>query len=450
MRMPDAATPDAPQCPAVMPAPDVDPWTIRVPSAGFGGITTVDNGLHQDLVLSSPAGSTLISVRLDWGGAVVYFGPSAGPNVIDADDTGRELQLALYDPSRAMQGCAFNASCQTTPSTCANSITFLGWDPVQGGDECGHGAQVLESGRAGDAMRVVVRPLQWNPDWDAPDCRQSACGASGTPVAVKFTFELRFVAEDVVEIASEVTSEETFDHPTTAQEFPTLYVAHGTFDLPLLVDAAGNAVTLSTPGNDGFFYGNFTSPAPLVSWQTSDRSAGVTIASDEGITNWQGWRGDGQTAPYFHNVRQQIAFGLAAGGTVRGISYLGLGGFDHAHTAVTSVLRSRPPFGRIDSLDGTHLVGWVLDNDRVPTVTLERDWAPPVPLAVEAVREDVCATYPAYPNCPGGGIETSIPPPPADGCAHLYRLIATDGDGNRTILGERMATAVAAGDSPGH
>ena len=435
---PDAAMPDATPCPAVMPAPDVDPWTMRVPSAGFGGIASATGGGHDDLVLSSPGGTAQIAVRLDWGGAVVFFGPPGGPNVIDADDTGRELQLALYDPSRAMQGCAAAASCQTTPSTCANSITFLGWDPVQGGDECGHGAQVLESGRAGDAMRVVVRPLQWNPDWDAPDCRQTPCGATGTPVAVRFTFELRFVAEDVVEIASQVTSEESFDHPSTAQEFPTLYVAHGSFDLPLLLDAAGTAITLSTPGNDGFFYGNFTSPAPRVSWQASDRSAGVTIASDEGITRWQGWRGDGQTAPYFHNVRQQIAFGLAAGGTVRGISYLALGGFDHASAALTAVLHQRPPFGHLDSLQGTRIAGWVLDDQPIPTVALERDDGFSLPIAVESVRDDVCALYPAYPNCPGAGIESAIPPPPADGCSHLLRLVATDADGNRSVLGERV------------
>jgi hypothetical protein len=438
MRVPDASV-DAPQCPVVMPAPDVDPWGMRVPSAGFGSITMEQNGGHSDLFLASPGGTTRIGVRLDWGGTVVFFGPTAGPNVIDANDTGRELQLALYDPSRAMQGCAVTATCQTIPSPCANSITFLGWDPVQGGDECGHGAQVLESGRAGDAMRVVVRPLQWNPDWDALDCRQTPCGASGVPVAVKFIFELRFVAEDVVEIASEVQSEESFSHPVTAQEFPTLYVAHDAFDLPLLLDSSGAAVSLTTPGNDGFFYGNFTSPAPWVTWQTNDRSAGVAIGSDQGITMWQGWRGDGQTAPYFHNVRQQIAFGLPQGGTVRGISYLALGGFDHASASMNAVLRARPPFGHIDSLTRTRIAGWVLDNDRIPTVTLERDGASLVPIAVEAVRDDVCAVYPAYPNCPGGGIDTAIPPTPADGCAHLLRLVATDTDGNRTILGERMA-----------
>src|SRR5262245_6765473 len=126
------------QCLLAAPA---DPWTVRAPSAGFGGITMEDTGAHSDMFLSSPGGTTRIGVRLDWGGGVVYFGPTSGPNVIDANDPGRQLQLALYDPSRIRQGCAATASCEVDSSTCPNALRFMGWDPVQGGDKCGNGAQ---------------------------------------------------------------------------------------------------------------------------------------------------------------------------------------------------------------------------------------------------------------------------------------------------------------------
>ena len=40
-----------------------------------------------------------------------------------------------------------------------------------------------------------MQPLQWNPDWDAPDCRQSACGPSGVPVGV-----VSSIAGDVIRV----------------------------------------------------------------------------------------------------------------------------------------------------------------------------------------------------------------------------------------------------------
>lgn len=216
-------------CPPVVAAPDVDPWKVRAPSAGFGGIFTAQSGPHTDVFLRSPAEGNLpadyvrVGARLDWGGTLVFFGLGANPasNVLDANDTGRELQVALYDPTRSRQPCAADATCLQSNASCGNSITFLGWDPVQGGDECGHGATVLSNGQAGDALRLVVRPLQWNPDWDKPDCSQTACGADGVPVGVTFTLELRFVAAHIVEVMTEVTSQEALDHPVTGQEFPT-------------------------------------------------------------------------------------------------------------------------------------------------------------------------------------------------------------------------------------
>jgi hypothetical protein len=432
---------------------------MRVPSAGFGGISQQSSGGHTDVFLDSPAsgataaGYTRIGARLDWGGTIVFFGLGANPgsNVIDANDTGRELQVALYDPTRSRQPCAGTATCLTASASCANSITFLGWDPVQGGDECGHGAPVLSHGQAGDALRLVVHPLQWNPDWDKPDCTQSSCGAAGVPVGVTYTIDLRYVSVHVVEVATEVTSQETLDHPVTGQEFPTLYVSHGQGgpDLPVLLDAAGQTISLATPANDGFLYGNFTSPAPWVSWQNSAQNYGVGLAMDQGITAFQGWRGDGNTAPYFHNVRAQIAFGLGAGKTVRGISYLALGGFGTVAAEIAATRKKRPPFGVVDGpaagapvsyAAGAALpvAGWALDDGGLGSVRVEIDGALAATLPVSGARADVCAVYPAYPGCPTVGFSGSVPTGGLSACPHLLRVVAEDAAGNRTVLGERV------------
>lgn len=436
-------------CALVTLGPAVDAWAMRHPSAGFGGILTAQSGGFTDVFLKSPTDLIRVGARLNWGGTIVFYGLSANPgsNVIDANDTGRELQIALYDPSRQMQGCAHNASCPA--NACPSAITFLGWNPVQGGDECNHGAPVKSHGQAGDALRLVVQPVQWNPDWNAPDCRKSPCPAQGIPVQVTYTFELRFVREHVVEVMTEVTSQESFSHPATVQEFPTLYVSHGKGgpDLPLLLDGAGNTVSLTTPGNDGFYYGNFTSPRPYVSWQDAGKSYGVGLGHDQGLTGFQGWRGDGTTAPYFHNVRAQLSFGLPAGGTVRGLSYLALGSFATVKSELEAVLAKRPPFGVLDTpaakdvpvTIGAPLAvsGWVLDTTPIASVRAEIDGKLAATLAVASSRPDVCAVYPAYAGCPKVGYAGQVPTAGLSKCPHHLRLIAQDPDGNTSVLGER-------------
>ena len=442
-------------CEPVVVAAAPDPWNQRLPSKGFGGITPPGSGANKDVFLSSPAPNPdylRIGARLNWGGSIVFFGLSANAqsNVIDANDTGRELQIALYDPSRIMQNCAWNASCQSTPTTCANSITFLGWNPVQGGDECGHGS-TAEWSQQGDALRVITHPLQWNPDWDKHDCTQSPCGASGVPVAVDYVTDLRFVSSHVVEVAMELQSKENFSHPVTGQEFPTLYVAHGQNgpDLPVLLDASGGQISLSTPANDGFFMGNFDSPGPWVSWQNNTKDYGVGIAMDQGIRQWQGWRAD---SPYFHNVRARIEFGLPAGKVVRGVSYLALGGFTTVKSELEGVLAKRPPFGILDQpAAGTtvtvaqgadvQLSGWVLDTDKLSSVKVSVNGQAATDLAVNGARPDVCEVYPAYSGCPSAGFSGTISTSGWDTCPHLVKVSAQDGDGNETMLGEVAVTA---------
>lgn len=446
----DVLTNDA--CPNVALAPKADAWSMRLPSAGFGGIETKSSGGHTDVFLKSPTDYTRIGARLDWGGTVVFFGLSANPgsNVIDANDTGRELQIAIYDPTRSRQPCAWNASCQSSSASCGNSITFLGWNPVQGGDECNHGAKVISQGKVGDALEVVIQPLQWNPDWEAQDCKQSACGAAGVPVQVEYQSRFRFLSEHVVEVETEVRSKESISHPSTVQEFPTLYVSNGKAgpDLPTLLDSAGTTITLSTPGNDGFLYGNFSSPAPWVSWQDSSKTYGVGLAMDQGVKKFQGWRGAPPSAPYFHNVRAELSFGLPAGGTVRGLSYLALGAFGTVKAELDGVLKKRAPFGSLDEpagdvklASGSNLKvsGWALDGAEVTSVEVQLDGQTLATLPVDVARPDVCAMYPMYAGCPAPGFSGNVSLGSAAPC-QVLRLVAKDADGNSQILGERLIT----------
>jgi len=130
-----ASTPACgPSCPALEP---VDESPLPVQSPGNALTSTTVNGYHDDYVFNQ-GGDRKLGIRRNWGGAIVFFGlhnGSAGmnaTNTIDGNDTGREVQIALYDHDRWYQSCAWNASCSTAGTSCPETMTFFGWNPVQG------------------------------------------------------------------------------------------------------------------------------------------------------------------------------------------------------------------------------------------------------------------------------------------------------------------------------
>jgi hypothetical protein len=188
----------------------VDESPLPVQSPGNALTFTTVNGYHDDYVFNQ-GGDRKLGIRRNWGGAIVFFGlhnGSAGmnaTNTIDGNDTGREVQIALYDHDRWYQSCAWNASCSTAGTSCPETMTFFGWNPVQGGNRCNHGSGyedvVLEKG----AITLRTRPMFWNPNWDRTDCEES-CNSPATdkrPSDVELTQKVRFVRPDVVELSHE-------------------------------------------------------------------------------------------------------------------------------------------------------------------------------------------------------------------------------------------------------
>jgi hypothetical protein len=446
---------DAAQCAPVSPAADVDPWSVRAPGAGFGGIV-MQNGAYHDVFLQSPPAGNLpanysrIGVRLDWGGSIVFFGlPSS--NTIDAHDTGREVQVALYDQSRAWEDCAYDASC-TGAAPCGTGNNFLGWDPVQGGDFCQHGSPA-GSAQSGDSLVVSATPIMWNPNWAATTC-VSTCPAAAVPGGMDLTMGLRYLGATIVEVALEVRSTDKLTHTYALQEFPCLYPSMGQLgpDMPNFFDASGASVALSATAK------MVTSPAPYVIWQDAANTYGIGIGSDQGIHRFWGIRDD---ATPFRYARADTAFAIGPGAVVRGIGYLGLGDVATVQAEMSGVLAARPPFGVVDSPPGgtvtrftagvpVPLAGWVLDTVRLAHVSVQVAGAEVATLPVSAARPDVCGAYPNYdgcpttadPNAPGQvGFAGTVSTASLSSCEHLLRVVATDADGNRTVLGERAIQA---------
>jgi hypothetical protein len=424
-------------------------------SPGPSEFTTTD-GYSDEYVYDSTS-YVKIGARRDWGGTIIFFGLSDGApgmndtNTIDANDTGREVQVAFYDPDRQMQNCAWNASCQSTPSSCPNSITYLGWNPVQGGNRCNNGSGVDSVSNAWGNLEVYTTPLHWNPNWDFTDCDSGGCddpSLDERPSEVSVYQQLRFVRTHVVELRYSIEELAGMDHAATYQEMPTVYTANGDNgpDLWRLFDASGTEVPIDTPaGNeDGFYYENFESPGPWVTMQNDDASYGVGILYENGESSFQGWQL--RSLP-FNNVRAMFQFGIPAFGTVNARAYLILGSQGTVATEAEAVMGDLAPFGWMDEPAETvsastpvTIRGWALDNRGVASVEAIIDETTTVPLTYGDSRPDVCLVWPGYPDCDTVGYSGTHDFGPADECPHLIEIVATDTDGNRRTIHNALVT----------
>ena len=450
----DAALPDddVSQCTSI---PEPEPAAADpMPTFYNGKVETVTNNGFTDHYLYSNASDYLkVGIRENWGASIVFFGiaANANSNVIDANDTGREVQVAFYDPARSMQGCAYNASCQTNPELiCANSIRYLGWDPVQGGNRCNNGSPVESVNVVPGELTAIVRPLFWNPDWDQVGCGGDGCTDNILKYRqsdVRYYQRLRFVGEHIVEMRMTVENLTATAVQATLQEFPTLYAAYGAYGLANLhdiLDSTGTQIAVDIPANDGFFYRNFETPGGWATLQNDERTYGVGIYYENRLTAYQAWQKEG----VFNNIRSQFSFGIPANGSVTARAYLMLGSFDTIKTTAEALDAALPPFGVIDApaADGVYsgtlaVNGWVLDNKGVTALMLLIDGTEHAVLPLDTARPDVCLVYPGYGMCTGNmGYSQEVSLAGLSPCQHIIEVRATDTDGNQRIIARRRIT----------
>jgi hypothetical protein len=457
---------DLAACTAVTARPDVSPWQMRLAGTGAARITSAGD----DVFLQSPNGKHELGIRMSWGGSATFFGNTGDPNsnVIDTYDRGRELQVALYDRDQYLEGCAANASCASNGAACGQTMSFLGWDPVQAGDRCGNGASATWAA-AGETLRVVAQPLQWNPDWNSTSCANNCIAGGRVAGDVTFTQEYRFLNDNVIEMSFAVANNGTRAREHD-QEFPTFYVSSGPHasssylpasppDLYDLIDANGHGVSFAPGSPLTIESRSSASGNAWVTWQDRAHGYGVAFAMDEGISTFRVFHES------FYNVRPRIHIRIEAGATVRGRAYLALGNLDTVSSAIDGALSRRAPFGVIDApaQGATHsftagtpiqISGWVLDSTQIESVQVRIDGKIAATIPVNVQRDDVCAVFPAYAGCPNFfagstathdrtdsayvGYSGSVATSGLSRCEHLLQVLATDGDGNTSLLGERV------------
>jgi hypothetical protein len=438
-------------CP-VVPVPANVPEAPLPPESPAGTFDTVNAGGFTDDYVYNSSHGLKVGTRQQWGGTIIFFGMDNGnpgqnnTNTIDANDTGREVQVAFYDPDRQMQNCAWNASCQSTPTTCPFSITYLGWNPVQGGNRCNNGSGVESVDLSDGVLGVTTVPLFWNPNWDRSDCSEEACDdptLNERVSDVRVIQRLRFVRYHVVELDYTVINLSSLSHAATAQEFPTVYTANGNQgpDLWRLFASTGAEIAIDTPANDGFFWKPFSSPDGWVSMQNDALNYGVGMYTENRLSEWQGWQL--RSLP-FNNFRPVFSFGIPAMGTIRARSYLILGGQGTITAEAQWLDANLPPFGVLDNptADQTvsgvfNLSGWALDNKGVTAITAVVDGVSQFPLTYGNSRPDVCAVWPGYADCNAVGYLGTIDAGGLTACHHLIEIEATDADGNTRVIARR-------------
>jgi len=444
-----AGLPDCTNGCTAVPVPVVashSPLTAQAPNAQTESVYA---GGFNDRYVYNLAGTLKIGIREEWGGSIIFFGESNGSpgmnttNVIDAGDTGREVQAAFYDADRHMQNCAWNASCQTTPTQCAQEIQFLGWNPVQGGNRCNMGSG-FESIDMGDgAITVDTIPQFWNPNWDWQTCVPTDCNdpsANTRQSDVRIIQRVRFVRDNVVELEYTVINLANMDHAAMPQEMPTVYTSNGQYgpDLWRLFGSNSVEIPIDTPGPENFFYENFTSSGGWVALQNDSLDYGVGLSMENRLTNWQAWQL--RSLP-FNNFRPSFTFGIPPYGTIRARSYLILGSLGTVASEAQWLDANLPPFGSLDvpaeeeTVSGQIAIqGWAQDNKVVTSVELLVDGVSTGTLSYGINRPDVCAVWPAYPVCSQVGYSGTLDTTGLSACPHLLEVRAHDADGNSRII----------------
>jgi len=317
-------------------------------------------------------GTVKVGLETSWGGAIVEV-VWHGMNFVNAYDTGREIQVALYD------GDAY-------PRSCGDCMDAMGWDPVEGGDRHKRGSPVLEQKLGGDFLYTKTRPLHWHPDnkgggKDRPvpsdaEIEQWVSAMPGYPSAAKVHYKISYLGKD--------------QHANHDQEFPAVYV---NWDFGKFVHYDGTAPWT----NDEVSF--FTMPdrpknsPPLYTSEhwgafVNGQGAGLTVFAPDQYPYASGWNRPPDAAKNSgtHYFLFSAPFSFGPGSAWEGDVYLFAGDYKDARQAIYSLRKSLaprdnlPPFGVVDEpkphskASGTLEVrGWALDNREVSKVKVYLD-----------------------------------------------------------------------------
>ena len=386
------------------------------------------------LYLQSHANGHTARIGLDtaWGGAIVEVSLD-GINFVNAHDTGREVQPALYDAA-----APYGAQC-----------TQYGWDPVLAGDFYDHGSQVSSQSAVAASLYTKTIPVQWCPDQFG--------GGPGMTAPSDMSFEQTVTLAPGAALAFQLhlklTHTGTDTHYNQSQEFPAVYVnsAYTTFvyyegTSPWTNGAVSQAAAPISPAD--------------VTAYTPEKWAALVDASNQGLTvfvpsvypSWHALSfpqsgGSGPTGDATVYMTPMTIFTIAPGAVIEGDIYLVPGDASAARSVVYALHQQLTgpdivaPVGTVDvpvanatlGGSGAQVAGWAFAATAVAAVTVYVDGTAKGTATLGTARPDVAA---AYPNLapPNSGWTYALDTTPLSNSTHVLEIRVTDTSGNEATL----------------
>jgi hypothetical protein len=380
------------------------------------------------LYLQSTANGHTARIGLDtkWGGAIVEVSLD-GTNFVNAHDTGREVQPALYD---ANGGLGAN-----------------GWDPVLGGDKYDHGSTVTSQQVSANSLDTQAVPLQWNPD--------AFGGGSNAPVKSDMTFEQTVTVAPGAPLAFKVhlkfTHTGTDYHYSTQQEFPAVYVNSTYTNLSYYGGVAPWSNGTTTTASVSTTMSSVYAPEQSASLVDS-KNQGLTVFVPGSYPMWTSGSfpqsgGSGPTGDATVYMRPLATFGVGPGAVIEGDIYLIPGDAATARAIVYALHPVVPsaniagPFGNVDipaanaTLSGSSaaVAGWAVSSATVSGVNVYVDGTLKGAAVLGGARPDVAEAFPgiASTNC---GWNFSLDTTTLTNGTHVINVHMLDTSGNDVQL----------------
>lgn len=372
-----------------------------------------------------------IAVETAWGGAIVEISLD-GANYVNAHDTGREVQVGLYDGD-ARYCCG-----------------LMGWDPVLGGDEHDQGSPTQIVTRGAASLYTSTQALEWHPD--------DKGGGPGHPVLSDVVIEQTILPVPgharAFKVHYKITHLGVDQHTNAKQEIPAVYAIASDDRFVWYAGAApwtNDALsTTQWPALDSSAHGG----PPLR--YASERWAAHVNAQNEGLAVYMpgqypwviGFTHAGPDGPTGDGTNYFSAFNpltIGPGLVWEADVYVIAGDLTasrrvvyelHATLPATDVF---PPIGAVNlpaegaTLSGIATVyGWALDDTQVVKVEVMIDGVVDGTATYGLARADVGTEFP---NAPADvGFTYSLNSAKFANGPHLISARATDGSGNVAIL----------------
>ena len=408
-----------------------------LPADATIGVSGVPRTYQNGNVLYLDTGTARIGVNLSWGGSITHL-EKGSASYVNRHDTGREVQLALWDGN-------------LTYDSCGGCTGNFGWNPTQAGDTYNHTGSVLQASLENNTIYTKTEPLEWYPD--------NKGGGSGTPVPnTDVRMEQWITAVPGIPQAFKVHYKSTYTGTTirgsACQEFPAVYV-NGAYNKlvyyggtsPWTGGALSNTTTLPSPEQGGF------------TKYASERWAALVDASGDGLSVYvpdslpyiSGFghqaSGTGPTDDQTYYFRFCTSHIHTPNTTHEGDAYLIVGNTTTARNIISQLRTSYPTVfsatGRIESPSGSQvsgtisITGWAIGSSAISTIKVFIDGVNVLSFPAGTVATPEVQS--AWPNAPlNSGFQGSLNTTTLTSGTHTMILQAVDAQGHSYPIGAKQ------------